>query len=381
MDDEVRGPYRTRDPYRAVKELHWRQHVSSTAAAHESTRVWEALPPPAQYASWRRREQRTLADALTPWEQHAAALEAQERAALLAHGGRWDAILPRTYLEVETVPLERRQRAGGVYHYRVWSEELVRGAKTYRGTELQPQPTRVAASVDALVAAVGQAPLHPPWWRAEVFTEDHALRTALRAQQIHLGPRYSAALAQARRQFYTVEAKEAVAEALARVTRIEAEWMTYSPAQQRRAYLDAGQGTVPTLWEQRVAAHTRLDRRQRMIPQASLEGELPANFVEVDYGRTEVAPYVVQRWAGIWDAELGLTRYARTSSEPVRRVERIAELAQERQATIYADNLRVRAALRRQGLMIAVEPHLAEQPPLVDRGRERTRSRGIDLGD
>lgn len=366
------------DTAQALENLYLRQYHDSRNAVVTTDLAWRALTPGAQFDAWQQRGQRPITVDLTHWEQRAAAHEAHQRAQLLVLGGvRQGAQLPSTYIEVETVPGTYQAITGGAYEYRVWSHEPLGGGLSRD----VPHPLGVARDVDAVRAVVSHAPLHPPDYRVVVFTEDHALRAALREQGVLLGPRYSAELSQERRQFYTLEAKQAVAIARDHVDAIEAVWQTYSPTQQRRAYLDAGQGPEPTLWEQRVAAHTRLDRRQRMIPQASPDGELPASFVEVERGQPGAAPYAVRHWTRNWDSDLGMTRYAHQGTVPVWRVEQIVTVAHVQPATLYADDLRLRTQLQHHGLSVADTPHQAAQPPYQERAQEHKRERGLGVGE
>ena len=186
------------------------------------------------------------------------------------------------------MPAEHAARAGGRYAYRAWHEDFLLDGSVRTATV--PRDPAVARDLDDLLHATRRVPLTTPWYRVVVYTEDSALRHDLRVRGIDLGPRFSEDLAQQRRQFYTLEAKQSVAQARARMDALESAWATFSPTQQRRAYLDAEQTEEPTLWEQRLEAHTRLARRLQMIPQASQEADLPAHVVEVRRGRTTDVP-------------------------------------------------------------------------------------------
>lgn len=94
-----------------------------------------------------------------------------------------------------------------------------------------------------------------------------------------------------------------------------------------------------------------------------LFGELPAHVVAVTHGPSAARPFLVDRWARVWDPEIGLTRDERDGTLPVQRIEQAAELAAERQASIYADAPRVRTQWRQQGIVVGQEPHLAAQRP------------------
>ena len=84
-----------------------------------------------------------------------------------------------------------------------------------------PRDPAVARDLDDLLHATRRVPLTTPWYRVVVYTEDSALRHDLRVRGIDLGPRFSEDLAQQRRQFYTLEAKQSVAQARARMDALE----------------------------------------------------------------------------------------------------------------------------------------------------------------
>lgn len=357
--------------------LIWRQDVNSRAVRDTLAQRWRALSPSEQFAVWQQRGQGDAGQPVTLWEQYASATEAHERARLLRSGPTYDKLLHTPYVEVRRLPPEQQARAGGVYAYRAWHEQVV--FDKFMRTATVPHNPGVARTVDEVLAVMQQVPTGSPWYRVFVYTEDEALRRDLQTRDIALGPRFSGQLAQERRQFYTLEAKQDVAQARERVDAVESTWATLSPAQQRRSWADAGKTAEPTVWEQRVAAHTHLARRQQMIPQASPDSDLPIAFVEVDRGATAATPYVVNRWLRVWDEDIGLTRYEGRGTVAVQALARVPMIAAIRQATIYADDLRIRTQLQQQGIAVAVEPHLAEQPPYA--AREQERERGWGIGD
>ena len=92
-----------------------------------------------------------------------------------------------------------------------------------------------ARDVDALVEVVARARRGGPSFPVEVYTEDVALRRELRTRNVPLGQRFSPVLAQERREFYTIEAQQAVREARSTRDWNAADWPGLTPSQQQAA--------------------------------------------------------------------------------------------------------------------------------------------------
>jgi len=361
---------------KTIQNVYTLQHTEAYNQARTADATWAKLSPVEQQRSWAVRGAAPPTADLTAWEQRASAHEAYQRSALALHGDGYRGFLPMTFVEVERVPARLQAIRGGPYTYRVWSFEYTGQG----GDKHWPHPPGVARDVDELRAVIARAPNRHFPFPTEVFTDDTALRHVLRAHDIRLGPRYSPEIAQERRQFYTLEAQHAVREARSNRDWIEADWQELTPKEQQAAYEGAGQGATATIWEERLAAHLKLARREQMIPYAGQgRSDLPDAFVEVEAKSGRHAPYRVTRWARVWDAELGLTRFAHEPAQRVPTVEAVADLTQNGRVPIFADALGMRTQLRQHGFTVVEESHLAAERPYLERPYERERERG--LGD
>ncbi len=361
---------------KAIENVYALQYTEAYNQARTADAAWAKLTPTEQQRSWATRGSGPSTDDLTAWEQRASMHEAYQRTALALHRGGYRTFLPSTFVEVERVPARLQAIRGGPYAYRVWSFEYTGQG----GDHHWPHPPGMARDVDELRAVIARAPNRHYSFPTEVFTEDVALRHALRAHDIRLGPRYSPEIAQERRQFYTLEAQHAVREARSTRDWIEADWQELTPKEQQAAYERAGQGARATVWEERLAAHLKLARREQMIPYASQgRSDLPDAFAEVEGKAGRDAPYRITRWTRIWDADLGLTRFEHEPVQQAPTMEAIADLTHNGRMPIFADALGMRAQLRQHGLTVVEQEHLAAQHPQLERRYEREQAHA--LGD
>lgn len=263
---------------KAIANVYSQRLHATYNEVHDNDRRWAALPAAERERAWAQRGQSPPDGDLTRWEQRAAIHEAYQRAALHAGSSTYPHVVPTAYVEVERVPARLQAVQGGPYTYTVWTNEYLGGGYTTSW----PHDPDVARSVDDLRAIVARTPRAGPSFPVEVFTEDVALRQALRAQGIRLGKRFSPELAQERRQFYTLDAQQAVREARNTRNGIEVDWQALTPSAQHQAYARAGQGDTASLWELRLAAHLKLARREHMVPYASPSGhQVSGTGVEV----------------------------------------------------------------------------------------------------